>query len=176
MSATQIWLGVLGVVVVAVGGADAVAALLATAEARVLHQGGQGGGDHADGPGRGAPPRCADGRRSGDFAGEWPRPPWPAPHLPAPAVRVPTAAAPKRSSRWGTPGDWRRAARWHGRSSSPEPGPNARGRFGENTQRFFRISRCSRRWRCSRRAASSWDCRSVAAPVLDPAAAPLPLN
>ena len=36
---------------------------------------------------------------------------------------------------------------------------------------FFKMSRCSRKWRFSRRAASNWPCRSASEPGLAPAAA-----
>jgi hypothetical protein len=125
---------------------------------------GQSGGDHADAPGHGAPPRCADCRRSGDFAGEWPRPPWPAPDLPRPAVRAPPAAAPKRSSRWGTPQDSRRVARWNGQSSSPAPEQSVWRRCGENAQRFleYRAARAgggSRAGRPPVGPVDPWPCR-----------------
>ena len=79
---------------------------------------------------------------------------------------------PSRRIRWARPGGGRKASRCNDRVSSRVPVRSARWGFGEDAQRFFRMSRCSRRWRFSRRASSSWDWRSETTGFPPPAVAP----
>ncbi len=101
---------------------------------------------HDGRPAPGVRARCGERRRSSGSR---------------PGVRK-RGGGPNRRSRWERPGRGCKAGRWHGRVSSREPVRSARRQFGEDAQRFFRMSRCSRR-RISPRAASSSAWRSAGA-------------
>ena len=77
---------------------------------------------------------------------------------------------PSRRTRWARPRGCRKASRWNGRTSSHGPVRSVPGRFGEDAQRFFSMSRCSCRWWIPRWAPSSSDWRSWTVGLVAPAA------